>query len=123
MWMLIVLPLLDSYPGFLLCEPLIGPFLERLLVGEGRTLEKPVPAQLHGQSCIPSLLVGRQILPISLMCLQAPSLGRERGVKKVPGRAPGLSRLPQLLSSSHSLSPQGQLHETDTSLGTGSPLP
>lgn len=86
-------------------------------MGEGRTLEKPVPGQLHGQACIPPLLVGRQILlTMSLMCLQSPSLGRERGGKKVPGRTPGLSRLPELPCSSPSLSAQGLLQETDTSL-------
>ena len=86
-------------------------------MGEGRTLEKPVPAQLHGQACIPPLLVGRHFLPtMSLMCLQSPSLGRERGVRKLPGRTPGLSRLPELPCSSPSLSPQGLLQETDTSL-------
>ena len=50
------------------------------------------------------------------VCLQSPSLGRERGVRKVPGRAPGLSRLPELPCSSPSLSPQGLLQETDSSL-------
>ena len=38
------------------------------MVGEGRTLEKPVPGQLHGQACIPPLLVGGQILPTLSLC-------------------------------------------------------
>ena len=75
-----MLPLLDSCAGRPPLLALIGPFLERLLVGEGRTPEKPVPAQLHGQSCIPPLLMGRQILPNNLPHVSAVMLpGKGKG--------------------------------------------
>ena len=78
--MLIVLPLLDSYPGL---PPLLASdwsLSGKAVGGEGRTLEKPVPAQLHGQSCIPSLLVGRQILPNHLPPVPAVTLpGKGKG--------------------------------------------
>ena len=123
-WMLIVLPMLDSYPGL---PPLLasdwslseGCWWE--MGGPWRSLA--LPSCMASHASLPSSWADRFSPTISLLCLQSPSLGRERGVKKVPGRAPGPARLPQLLSSSHSLSPQGLLHETGTSLGTSCPSP
>ena len=122
--MLIVLPLPDSYPGL---PPLLasdwslseGCWWER--GGPWRSLA--LPSCMASHASLPSSWADRFSPTISLLCLQSPSLGRERGPKKVPGRAPGPARLPQLLSSSHSLSPQGLLHETGTSLGTSCPSP
>ena len=71
-WMLIVLPLLDSYPGL---PPLLASVWS---LSEGCWWERP--AQLHGQSCIPPLLVGRQILTTHLPPVPAVTLpGKGKG--------------------------------------------
>ena len=116
--------MLDSYPGL---PPLLasdwslseGCWWER--GGPWRSLA--LPSCMASHASLPSSWADRFSPTISLLCLQSPSLGRERGAKKVPGRAPGPSQLPQLLPSSHSLSPQGLLLQTDTSLVTGCPSP
>ena len=81
--------------------------------GPWRSLSLPSCLARHAYPAPRGQTDSPQHLPV---CLQSPSLGRERVVKKVPGRAPGLSRLPELPCSSPSLSPQGLLQETDSSL-------
>ena len=53
-----------------------------------------LPSCMASQASLPSSWADRFSPTISLLCLQSPSLGRERGVKKVPSRAPGPSRFP-----------------------------
>ena len=48
-----------SIVSVFLCQP-PGRFLERPFLGKGRTVGKPVPAQLHGQTQSPYLPMGRQ---------------------------------------------------------------
>ena len=112
-----VLPLLDSSPGL---PPLLASdwsLSGKAVGGRGEDPGEACPWPAAWPGMHPSPPRGQTDSPNHLpVCLQSPSLGRERGVKKVPGRASGLSRLPELPCSSPSLSPQGLLQETDSSL-------
>ena len=112
-----VLPLLNSSPGL---PPLLASdwsLSGKAVGGRGEDPGEACPCPAAWPGMHPSPPRGRTDSPNHLpVCLQSPSLGRERGVRKVPGRAPGLSRLPELPCSSPSLSPQGLLQETDSSL-------